>query len=58
MARFEAVADEIRQYHLGKEGKSAHMDHTLMLATIYGPLMTVGLVLVIMWGMSTAGSSR
>jgi len=34
------------------------MDHTVMLATIYGPLMTVGMVLVIMWGMSNAGSHR
>jgi hypothetical protein len=29
-----------------------------MLATIYAPLYFVGLLLVIMWGMNTAGSSR
>ncbi len=58
MARFEAVADEIRRYHLGKEKKDTHMDHNVILATIYGPPVTVGLVLVIMWGMSNAGSNR
>jgi len=57
-ASFEAVADEICRYHLGKERKGTHMDHSAMLATIYGPLYTVGLLLVIMWGMSSAGSSR
>ena len=34
------------------------MDHSVMLATIYAPLYIVGLLFVIMWGMSTAGSSR
>lgn len=34
------------------------MGHAAILATIYAPLFTVGLVLVIMWGMSNAGSSR
>jgi hypothetical protein len=34
------------------------MDHSVMLATIYAPLYIVGLLFVIMWGMSTAGSPR
>jgi hypothetical protein len=34
------------------------MGHTVIYATIYAPLITVGLVLVTMWGMSNAGSNR
>ena len=34
------------------------MDHSVLMATIYAPLYIVGLLLVIMWGMSAAGSSR
>jgi hypothetical protein len=34
------------------------MGHSLIFATIYVPLITVGMVLVIMWGMSNAGSNR
>lgn len=34
------------------------MGHTVIYATIYAPLITVGLVLVTMWGMSNAGSDR
>ena len=58
MARFEAVADKISRYHPGRKRKHTHMDHAVMLATIYAPLYIVGLLLVIMWGMNTAGSSR
>jgi len=58
MERFEAVADKISRYHPGRKRKHTHMDHSAMLATIYSPLYIVGLLLVIMWGMNIAGSSR
>jgi hypothetical protein len=38
-----------------EEGKGADMGHTLILA-VYFPLIIGGMVLVIMWGMSSAGS--
>ena len=34
------------------------MGHTVMYATVYAPLITVGMVLVIMWSMNNAESSR
>jgi hypothetical protein len=40
-----------------EERKDTNMGNTLMLA-IYFPLVIVGLVLVIMWGMSAAGQRR
>jgi hypothetical protein len=33
------------------------MGHSIIFATIYVPLITVGLMLVITWGMSNAGSN-
>ena len=44
--------------HEREERKGTNMGHSLIFATIYVPLFTVGLVLVIMWGMSNAGSNR
>jgi hypothetical protein len=40
-----------------EERKDTNMGNTLMLA-MYFPLVIVGLVLVIMWGMSAAGQGR
>ena len=40
-----------------EERKDTNMGDTLMLA-IYFPLVIVGMVLVIMWGMSAAGPRR
>lgn len=34
------------------------MGHTAILTTNYAPLLTVGIVLVIMWAMNNAGSHR
>jgi hypothetical protein len=34
------------------------MDHSMIFATIYVPLITAGIVFVITWGMSNAGTSR
>jgi uncharacterized membrane protein YhaH (DUF805 family) len=40
-----------------KKGRVSIMGDTVMLA-IYFPLVMVGMVLVIMWGMSAAGTRR
>jgi hypothetical protein len=40
-----------------KKGRVSIMGDTVMLA-IYFPAVIVGMVLVIMWGMSAAGSHR
>ena len=40
-----------------EERKATNMGDTLMLA-VYFPLVIVGMVLVIMWGMSAAGPRR
>jgi hypothetical protein len=52
---FNNVLKEASTEDVGVERKGTNMGDTVLLATIYFPLITVGMVWVIIWALSAEG---